>query len=39
MQMPKKMQVSRMIYSGENNCKYFVGYRNNDYKVKTIGYI
>ena len=31
-----KVLVSNMIYFGEKNCKYFIGYLYNDHKVKPL---
>ena len=32
----EKVLVSKKIYSGEKNCKYFIGYLYNDNKVRAL---
>ena len=30
------IMISNMVSSGEKNCKYFVGYKNDDYDIKPL---
>ena len=31
-----KIQLSSMVYSGENNYKYFIGYKYDNHKIKPL---
>ena len=36
MQISKKIQVSNMVASGKGNYKYFIGYKDDDHKIKPL---